>query len=104
MAGQFGLGLWLGVGSADLALLWVATSLVLLAETVNTAIERTVDRVGAERHPLSGLAKDLAAGAVFLAIGIAVGAALLVLGPPFLERLSCGRPPTSAFARPAGPC
>lgn len=86
VAAQFALGLWLGIPAVGLALLWLSTSLVLLTETINTAVERTVDRVGTERHPLSGLAKDLAAGAVFLAIAIAIGCALLVLGPPLVGR------------------
>ena len=31
---------------------------VLFAEIINTAIEVTIDRIGKEIHPLSGLAKD----------------------------------------------
>lgn len=88
LAGQHGLGLWLGVPTRDHALLWLATSLVLFAETLNTALERAVDRVGPERHVLSGLAKDLAAGAVFLAIFMAVVCAVLVLGSAYLARPS----------------
>lgn len=88
LAGQHGLGLWLGIPARDHALLWLATSLVLFAETVNTGIERTVDRVGPERHVLSGLAKDLAAGAVFLAIFMAFVCAVLILGSAYLARPS----------------
>ncbi len=40
--------------------------LFLFAETVNTAIEYTVDRVGPEFHPLSMRAKDSAAAASFI--------------------------------------
>ncbi|MGB0898441.1 MAG: diacylglycerol kinase [Psychrobium sp.] len=44
---------------------------VLLIETINTAIEAVVDRIGLEIHPLSGLAKDLGSAAVFLSLTIA---------------------------------
>ena len=42
--------------------------LVLITEIINTAIEKTVDRVSNERHILSKQAKDLASASVFLAI------------------------------------
>lgn len=45
-----------------------ATLFVIFAEIVNTAIEVTVDRVGLDIHPLSGLAKDLGSAAVFIAM------------------------------------
>lgn len=45
--------------------------MVLLVETINSAIEAVVDRIGLERHELSGRAKDLGSLAVMLAIIIA---------------------------------
>ena len=45
----------------------------VLAELANTAIEKTVDRISMERHPLSGLAKDIGSalvGAAFFGAGI----------------------------------
>ncbi|MBD1584520.1 diacylglycerol kinase [Pseudoalteromonas sp. S16_S37] len=45
-----------------------ATLFVMFAEIVNTAIEATVDRVGLEIHPLSGLAKDLGSAGVLISI------------------------------------
>lgn len=56
------------------ALLTMAIALVLVAETVNTAIESLTDLVTAEVHPLAARAKDVAAAAVWLA---AVAAALI---------------------------
>jgi len=41
------------------ALLIGSVLLVLVVEILNSAIEAVVDRVGLERHELSGLAKDL---------------------------------------------
>ncbi len=46
--------------------------LVLVVETINSAIEAVVDRIGPELHPLSGRAKDLGSAAVTLAIILAV--------------------------------
>ena len=43
---------------------------VLFAEIINTAIEVTIDRIGKEIHPLSGLAKDLGSAAVLVTIAI----------------------------------
>ena len=58
----------------------LAVGLVLVAELINTALEAVVDRLHPERHPEIGAAKDIAAGAVLVASGIAVavGAAFLV--------------------------
>ncbi|MFS1702079.1 diacylglycerol kinase [Alteromonas sp. AMM-1] len=50
------------------AVLLVSILFIMFAEIVNTAIEATIDRVGLELHPLSGLAKDLGSAAVLIAI------------------------------------
>lgn len=52
----------------ELALLLGSCGLVLLAELFNSAIERVVDRIGTETHPLSGEAKDLGSAGVFVAM------------------------------------
>ena len=41
---------------------------VLIVELLNTGIEVVVDRIGAERHILSGRAKDLGSAAVHLSL------------------------------------
>ena len=63
----------------DWALLCVAMGLVLVAESLNTAIETVVDLVSPEYHPLAGRAKDIAAGAVLLAALTAVAVAGWIL-------------------------
>jgi diacylglycerol kinase len=70
------LGLRLGISAQDWALLAICVALVLAAEAINTAVERLVDIVSPEWHPLARDAKDLAASAVLIAaIGaVAVGA------------------------------
>ena len=54
------------------AILICALLFVLFAELVNTAIETTINRIGKEFNPLSGLAKDIVSAAVLIAIFIAV--------------------------------
>src|SRR5690242_3821617 len=57
----------LGVGGTDLAILVLAIGLVLVAESINTAIEATVNLASPELHPFARVAKDTAAAAVLLA-------------------------------------
>lgn len=54
------------------ALLTLAVGLVLVAELVNSALEALSDHLHPESHPEIGAAKDIAAGAVLVASGIAV--------------------------------
>jgi len=42
--------------------------IIFIAELLNSAIEAVVDRIGLERHELSGRAKDLGSAAVFVAL------------------------------------
>lgn len=56
-----------------LFLLLFSLAFVLVTEILNTAIEVTIDRIGLDRHALSGLAKDLGSAAVFLSLVFAVG-------------------------------
>lgn len=62
------LGLWLGDTGVERALLVGSLLLVLIVEIINTGIEAAIDRIGRERHELSGVAKDMGSAAVFLAL------------------------------------
>ncbi len=73
------LGLYLGKNGIERALLVAPMLLVLVVELLNSAIEATVDRIGLERHVLSGLAKDLGSAAVLLSLVWLVVTWLLVL-------------------------
>jgi diacylglycerol kinase (ATP) len=73
------LGLWLGHGGIERALLIAPVLLILIIELVNSAIEATVDRIGYEPHALAGLAKDLGSAAVFMAFVLLGAVWLLVL-------------------------
>ncbi|MCK9173726.1 MAG: diacylglycerol kinase [Desulforhopalus sp.] len=59
---------WLGDGAVEHFLLIGSGLLVLIVELLNSAIEAVVDRIGMERHRLSGQAKDMGSAAVFLSL------------------------------------
>jgi len=66
------------------AIIFCITS-VIGAEALNSGIEKTVDLVTAEQHPLAGKAKDLAAAGVLV---VSIGAFLvgvLIFGSHILE-------------------
>jgi len=62
----FPLGLWLGRGPIEKALLCGSLLLVLSAELLNSAIEAIVDKASPEFHELAGRAKDMGSAAVLL--------------------------------------
>jgi diacylglycerol kinase (ATP) len=76
------LGLWLGTDGVERALLVGPMLFVLAIELLNSAIEATVDRIGVERHPLSGIAKELGSAAVFVAFLLLALNWILVLAWP----------------------
>src|SRR6188768_3377686 len=73
------LGLWLGRTGLERAILIAPMFLVLVVELINSALEATVDRIGLERHTLSGLAKDIGSAAVFSSLTLLVVVWTLVL-------------------------
>ena len=73
------LGVWLGHGGIERALLIAPMLLILIVELLNSAIEATVDRIGLERHALAGLAKDIGSAAVLMSFVLLTAVWLLVL-------------------------
>lgn len=69
----------LGHGGVERAMLLGSLLLILIVELLNTAVEAAIDRIGLERHSLSGKAKDLASAAVFIALINAAVVWLLIL-------------------------
>lgn len=63
---MFPLGLWLGRGGVEKAILVGSLILVLSAELLNSAIEAIVDKASPEFHELAGRAKDMGSAAVLL--------------------------------------
>lgn len=62
------LAFWLDISRVERVLLVLVTLLVPLVELINSAIEAVVDRIGEEKHVLSGRAKDMGSGAVLCAL------------------------------------
>ncbi|MDR2925929.1 MAG: diacylglycerol kinase [Azoarcus sp.] len=56
------------VTPGERALMIAASLISLVVELFNSAIEAVVDRVSAERHPLSKNAKDMGSAAQFIAL------------------------------------
>jgi diacylglycerol kinase (ATP) len=71
-------GLLLKLDSRDMLALIFAITLVIVAEMVNTVVEKVVDMVTESYNPVAKLAKDVAAGAVLIAAMNAVIAGVLI--------------------------
>ena len=59
---------WLAQTVIEWLLLITPLFVLIIVELLNSAVENTVDRIGAERHILSGRAKDIASAAVMFAL------------------------------------
>ncbi|ENH2497005.1 diacylglycerol kinase [Vibrio parahaemolyticus] len=72
------------VGMIERILLIGVVVLVLIVELINSAIEAVVDRIGVERHELSGRAKDIGSAAVMVALAFAAFTWLCILASRYL--------------------
>lgn len=80
------LGFYFHITPTEWCIVLLCFGMVLAAEGFNTAIERLVDLVSPERHPVAGDVKDVAAGAVLIgAIAAAIIGCIIFL--PYL--LNC---------------
>jgi len=59
---------WLAQTVIEWLLLITPLFVLIIVELLNSAVENTVDRISAERHTLSGRAKDIASAAVMFAL------------------------------------
>ncbi len=83
-----GLGWLLGLNPIEWGLLTFTIFLVWIAEVFNSAIERVVDLLTSQYHPLAEQAKNMAAGAVLLSAIAAVVLGLIIFIPHVLSRLT----------------
>lgn len=67
------LAFWVGRSWVEVALLAGCVWLLMIVELLNSAVEAAIDRIGPERHELSGRAKDVASAAVWMALMMCVG-------------------------------
>jgi diacylglycerol kinase (ATP) len=91
-------GLALGLKQVEMVVLLFTVTLVLMAEMFNTAVEAIVDLVTQTYHPLAKFAKDIAAGAVLVAVinAFVVGVMLFFAGrhlPAYLSDRTLGADP-----------
>jgi diacylglycerol kinase (ATP) len=59
---------WYGSTAIERVLLIGSCLIVLIVELLNSAVEATIDRIGEDRHELSGRAKDMGSAAVFISL------------------------------------
>ncbi len=62
----------------------MAIGLILVAESLNTAIEKMADFIHPEYHKQIGRIKDISAGATFFAAIIAIIIGLIIYVPKFI--------------------
>lgn len=82
------LALWVDVSVLERVALVGVLALVLIVELLNSAVEAAIDRIGVERHELSGRAKDLGSAAVFITLALLGFVWLSILGERLLRWLS----------------
>ena len=75
------LGIFLKIPSTEWMALIIVIALVLVAELFNTAMEKTMDFITGETHPVVRQIKDIAAGAVLMAAAAAVIVGCLIFIP-----------------------
>lgn len=78
-------GCVLGITRMEWMIVLLCFAVVLAAEGFNTAIERLVNLVSPQHHPMAGDVKDIAAGAVLIcAVAAAIVGILIFM--PYLTR------------------
>ena len=78
------ISLWLGLSTMEWLFILLAIGGVLSLELLNSAVERVVDLVTEEVHPLAKQAKDMAAGAVLVYAFLSVVIGLIIFLPKLL--------------------
>lgn len=76
-------GIVLGITPTEWIMVVMCIGTVIAAELFNTAIEKLVDLVSPERHPVAGQVKDIAAGAVLICAVAAAIIGLIIFIPYF---------------------
>ena len=65
------LAIWQGDSPLEYCLLIGSWIFVMIVELLNSAVEAAIDRIGMEKHELSGRAKDIGSAAVMVSIFLA---------------------------------
>ncbi|AHF07848.1 diacylglycerol kinase family protein [Desulfitobacterium metallireducens] len=76
---------WCHLTRIEVVLLVLTIGSVITAEVMNTAIELVVDLAEPNFHPIAGMAKDVAAGAVLVTALQSVVIGVILFGPRLWE-------------------
>ena len=76
-----GAGIALSLSRTEMAILVATISLVIMGELLNTSLEYLLNLLEARNHPVARAVKDVAAGAVLLAVCGSVVVGILLFGP-----------------------
>ena len=76
------LAFFLQIHLLEWAILFIAITIVWLAEFLNTALEAVVDLASPQEHQLAMRGKDVSAAAVLISAISSILIGLLILGPP----------------------
>ena len=77
----------LPVSQVEHLLLVLPLMLLVTVELLNSAVERAIDRISVEHHPLAGQAKDMASAAVLVAVLMAGLSWTVIAGPVLMKWL-----------------
>lgn len=77
-------GLKLKLTNMEWCIIIITVNMVIFAEMVNTAIEKTIDLYTEKIHPLAKTAKDVAAGAVLVSALSAILIGIIIFGKHFI--------------------
>ena len=81
------IALLLGISKTNFILILIITFLVIIAELINTSLEKLIDFTHPKKHEEIKRVKDMLAGAVLLSVLLAVIVGLLILLTPAIELL-----------------
>lgn len=76
-------GIWFEITRTEWLIILLCFAMVLAAEAFNTAIERLVNLVSPDYHPVAGDVKDVAAGAVLICAIFTAIIGLIIFVPYF---------------------
>ena len=82
------LGFYFSISATEWMIQWLVIGLVLVAEALNTAIEKIADFIHPEYHKKIGFIKDIAAGAPSFAAIISLIIAGIIYLPKIMTLLS----------------
>lgn len=78
-------GIVLGLSAIKMCVLLTVIGIMLSLEALNTGVERTIDLITEEEHPIAKVAKDVSAAAVFLFAVISVIIGVLLFFEPIAQ-------------------